>query len=58
MTLGATRHPFYSLQMRLTPAEFRAVLALAVGMFCVQVDFFALIGRRIRQSSEAASPAS
>jgi hypothetical protein len=44
--------------MRQTPAEFRAVLALAVGMFCVQVDFFALIGRRLRQSSEAASPAS
>ena len=29
-------------QMRLTPAEIRAVVALAVGMFCVQVDFFAL----------------
>ena len=28
--------------MRLTPAEIRAVVALAVGMFCVQVDFFAL----------------
>jgi EmrB/QacA subfamily drug resistance transporter len=28
--------------MRLTPAEIRAVIALAVGMFCVQVDFFAL----------------
>ena len=28
--------------MRLTPAETRAVVALAVGMFCVQVDFFAL----------------
>ena len=28
--------------MKLTPAEIRAVIALAVGMFCVQVDFFAL----------------
>jgi MFS family permease len=28
--------------MGLTPAEIRAVIALAVGMFCVQVDFFAL----------------
>jgi MFS family permease len=28
--------------MRLTPAEIRAVIALAVGIFCVQVDFFAL----------------
>lgn len=28
--------------MRLSPAEIRAVIALAVGMFCVQVDFFAL----------------
>jgi EmrB/QacA subfamily drug resistance transporter len=28
--------------MRLTPVEVRAVIALAVGMFCVQVDFFAL----------------
>ena len=28
--------------MRLTPAEIRAVIALEVGMFCVQVDFFAL----------------
>jgi MFS family permease len=28
--------------MKLTPAETRAVMALAVGMFCVQVDFFAL----------------
>jgi len=28
--------------MRPTPAEIRAVIALAVGMFCVQVDFFAL----------------
>jgi hypothetical protein len=28
--------------MRLNPAEIRAVIALAVGMFCVQVDFFAL----------------
>ena len=28
--------------MRLTPPEIRAVIALAVGMFCVQVDFFAL----------------
>lgn len=28
--------------MRLAPAEIRAVIALAVGMFCVQVDFFAL----------------
>jgi hypothetical protein len=44
--------------MRQNPAEFRAVLALAVGMFCVQVDFFALNGRRSRQPSEAASPAS
>jgi MFS family permease len=28
--------------MKLNPAEIRAVIALAVGMFCVQVDFFAL----------------
>ena len=28
--------------MKLTPPEIRAVIALAVGMFCVQVDFFAL----------------
>ena len=28
--------------MGLTPAEILAVIALAVGMFCVQVDFFAL----------------
>jgi MFS family permease len=28
--------------MKLAPAEIRAVIALAVGMFCVQVDFFAL----------------
>ena len=28
--------------MKLAPAESRAVIALAVGMFCVQVDFFAL----------------
>ena len=27
--------------MKLAPAESRAVIALAVGMFCVQVDFFA-----------------
>jgi len=29
-------------RVRLTPTEIRAVVALAVGMFCVQVDFFAL----------------
>jgi hypothetical protein len=29
-------------KMKLTPPEIRAVIALAVGMFCVQVDFFAL----------------
>jgi hypothetical protein len=29
--------------MKLTPPEIRAVIALAVGMFCVQVDFFALM---------------
>ena len=51
-------HPFYSLQMGQPPAEFRAVLVLAVVVFCVQVDFFALNGRRIRRPSEAASPAS
>ena len=28
--------------MKLAPAESRAVIALAVGMFCMQVDFFAL----------------
>jgi EmrB/QacA subfamily drug resistance transporter len=28
--------------MKLAPAESRAVIALALGMFCVQVDFFAL----------------
>jgi hypothetical protein len=28
--------------MKLAPAELRAVIALPVGMFCVQVDFFAL----------------
>jgi MFS family permease len=28
--------------MRLTLAEIRAVIALAAGMVCVQVDFFAL----------------
>ena len=28
--------------MKLTSAEVRAVVALAIGMFCVQVDFFAL----------------
>jgi hypothetical protein len=29
-------------KMKLIPPEIRAVIALAVGMFCVQVDFFAL----------------
>jgi hypothetical protein len=29
--------------MKLTPPEIRAVIALPVGMFCVQVDFFALM---------------
>ena len=28
--------------MKFTPAEVRAIVALAVGLFCVQVDFFAL----------------
>jgi hypothetical protein len=28
--------------MKLAPAELRVVVALAVGMFCVQVDFFAV----------------
>jgi hypothetical protein len=28
--------------MRLTSAEIRTVIALAVGMFCAQGDFFAL----------------
>src|SRR6476619_8394051 len=44
LRLSVRRQPLRSKvwQMRLTPAEIRAVVALAVGMFCVQVDFFAL----------------
>ena len=40
--LYETSRPLHSQQMKLTPAEIRAVIGLAVGMFCVQVDFFAL----------------